>query len=286
MVSDQYSVHRIAHHHTKEWIYKKHYAKRRCAISYAFGLFNSEDVMVGVCTFGSPPNYRFNDGACIFKDYKVKTLELNRLVTNDELPRNTLSYFVSQCLKQLPQPTCIVSYSDPNEGHYGYIYQATNWIYTGESSPKYRYWFSDGSCFDIRRGIDKKVMEHGTIIKRKRLIPTQRYVYFNGNKMDKKIMRRSFKMKDLPYPKGNNKPYDASYQCETITLDDIQTNGDDKMKQTVKVQVDIKNGLVDRVEIPLTREDIIKIAMKKIESDNLNVDWSTARVLLEKIEEL
>ena len=38
---------------------------------------------------------------------------------------------VSKCLKLLPRPMIIVSYSDTRQGHNGYIYQATNWIYTG-----------------------------------------------------------------------------------------------------------------------------------------------------------
>ena len=48
------------------------------------------------------------------------------------------------------------TFADANMNHNGYIYQATNWIYTGESTPKYKYIFEDGSTFDIRRGIDKK----------------------------------------------------------------------------------------------------------------------------------
>lgn len=51
--------------------------------------------MVGVCTFGHPPNYNYNKGKCVFNDYEVLTLELNRLITNDGLERNVLSYFVS-----------------------------------------------------------------------------------------------------------------------------------------------------------------------------------------------
>lgn len=201
--------------------FKKHYAKRKCSVSYCFGLFNKYDELVGVCTFGYPPNYNYNDGKCIFNSYRVLTLELNRLITNDNLDKNSLSYFVSQSLKFLPKPTCIVSYADPNSGHYGYIYQATNWVYTGNSTPKYRYHFEDGSTFDIRRGIDLKIKEHGNIIKKEKLIPTQRYLFFNGNKKDVKLMKSDCKMDNLPYPKGLNSNYDTTYNCKKVKLEDI-----------------------------------------------------------------
>jgi len=185
---------------------KKHYAKRIPSISFCFGLYS--DKLEGVCSFGYPPNYNYNNGKCVFNEYQCLTLELNRLVVNDGLPKNSLSFFVSQCLKMLPKPSCIVSYADQNQGHNGYIYQATNWIYTGISTPKHQYIFEDGTKFDIRRGIDKK----GKLIDKIPMKPTHRYIYFIGSNNDIKNMKKHFKLKSLPYPKGDNKRYDASYQ--------------------------------------------------------------------------
>ena len=199
-----YSVKRLMKQEYMEWILKKHYAKRRCSVSYAFGLIKDLQIF-GVCTFGYPPNYMYNKGRCLFNDLEVTTLELNRLVTND-LDKNCLSYFVSQCLKLLPQPMAVISYADPNVYHTGYIYQATNWYYTGTSTPKKRYHFEDGSTFDIRRGIHTK----GNIVKVEKMKPTFRYLYLLGNKKEKKNMLRKLKMKLLPYPKGDNKRYDSS----------------------------------------------------------------------------
>ena len=201
----QMKVRPIQNFETESWILNKHYAKRMPSISFAFGLYD-EGILVGVCTFGYPPNYNYNEGKCVFEDYKCLTLELNRLVVNDGLPKNSLSFFVSRCLKQLPKPSCVVSYADPNNGHHGYIYQATNWIYTGVSSAKHRYIFEDGSEFDIRRGIDKK----GTVVDKILLEPTHRYLYLNGNKRDLKRMMSDLKLDSLPYPKGDNTNYDAS----------------------------------------------------------------------------
>jgi len=205
-IKNNYKVIPIQSYECNDWILYKHYAKRIPSISYAFGLF-IDNVLNGICTFGFPPNYNYNNGKCVFNNYSCLTLELNRLVVNDGLPSNSLSYFVSSCLKMLPSPCCIVSYADQNNGHNGYIYQATNWIYTGVSDVKYKYIFEDGSEFDIRRGIDRK----GKIVDKIKLKPTHRYIYFVGSKKEIKIMKKEFKMKIHPYPKGENKKYDASY---------------------------------------------------------------------------
>jgi len=202
-VKEIFDVREIDKGIAKPWILKKHYAERMPSVSYSFGLFGN-NTLVGVCTFGYPPNYEFNNGKCIFENYEVITLELNRLVTDDGLPKNALSFFVSKCLDELPKPSCVVAYADPNKGHKGYIYQATNWFYTGTSTPKHRYHFEDGTTFDIRRGIDKKEKEHGKIVKKEKIKPTHRYFYFNGHKLEKEKMKKELKYDIKEYPKGQN----------------------------------------------------------------------------------
>ena len=201
-VMNGFTVKRLYYGEHKDWILKKHYAKRICSVSYAFGLIKDLKI-IGVCTFGFPPNYNYNDGKCLFHNIKMKTLELNRLVINNSNQKNLLSYFLSSCLKLLPSPLALVSYADPNVNHTGYIYQATNWFYTGTSTAKKRYHFEDGSSFDIRRGIDNK----GKIISTEDLLPTHRYLYFIGNKKQKREMINDLKMKVYTYPKGQNQKY-------------------------------------------------------------------------------
>ena len=192
---------------TYEWLLYKHYAKRLAPISYAFGLYDKSK-LVGVMTFGCPPNKEYNDGKCVFNNMKIKVLELNRLIVNDGLKKNSLSFFVSQSLRQLKKPLCIVSYADPNHNHYGFIYQATNWIYTGKSSPKHRYYFEDGSTFDIRRGIENK----GKVVRVEKLKRTHRYLYFLANKKTKKNMYKNLKFDIKKYPKGDSQKYDTNYK--------------------------------------------------------------------------
>ena len=137
-MKDKYQIIPIDRSQYFEWIVKRHYAKTMPSVSFAFGLFDIKDSnnLVGVCTFGLPCR-NLNDGyACFGPEYPIKTWELNRLIVEEGLPKNSLSYFVSQSLKQMKTPCCIVSYADENNGHHGYIYQATNWMYVGKSKPE------------------------------------------------------------------------------------------------------------------------------------------------------
>lgn len=137
-IAEQFRVAPIEHQDCIQWCLYKHYAHRMPSISFAYGLFDKEGEMVGVCTFGVPASPSLVKGA-IGEEYKDNFLELNRLCVNDGLPKNALSFFVSQSLKMLPTPMVVVSYADSGQGHHGYIYQATNWVYTGITKPHLEY---------------------------------------------------------------------------------------------------------------------------------------------------
>ena len=152
-IKDKYTVRSIDTEQTKEWFLYKHYAHRMPSISYSFGLFNESNVLVGVCSFGMPPNY------IEMKAWEpFDLLELNRLVVNDGLEKNVLSYFVSKCLSLLPTPKVIISYSDFRAGHHGYIYQATNWVYTGVGGEGQK-------IYIMKDGSEKHQRHEDTIIK-------------------------------------------------------------------------------------------------------------------------
>lgn len=148
-----YTVKSIDKFQCKDWLINKHYAKRMPSIEYSFGIYK-DITLVGICTFGPPPRV-MNNGESIFKQYRVKTLELNRLVVNEGLEKNTLSFFVAKCLHAIPKPCCIVSYADHTFGHHGYIYQATNWIYTGLNQIHERQIFYNGKEVHPRTACSK-----------------------------------------------------------------------------------------------------------------------------------
>ena len=192
---------------------QKHYAKRICSVSYCFGLVKDEKI-IGICTFGFPPNYNYNQGKCIYNTYECLTLELNRLVINKNDEKNLLSFFLSNAIKLLPKPTTLVSYADPAQRHNGGIYQATNWIYQGEGlnlMPNYSVsltkepynWIHSRTVFSRfgSHNIEKLKKAIGDTFWRMREPEKHRYVYFLGSKKENKLFINTLKHPKLTYPK-------------------------------------------------------------------------------------
>ena len=152
---------------------------------------------------------------------EFKLIELNRLVINEGLEKNVLSFLIGQSFNFLPKPLVLVSYADSSQNHHGYIYQATNWIYTGLSIPFKDYYIKgmehlhNGTIMDMSRGKENRVQwlkdkfgDNLIMIERAR---KHRYFMFLGNKKEVKIMNKMLPYKKETYPKGENKRYNASY---------------------------------------------------------------------------
>jgi hypothetical protein len=214
-IKEKYRVKSIDTYLCKDWLLNKHYAKRLCSISYSFGLFNEDNILVGICTFGSPPSRALCIGVCGIENSN-KVNELNRLCVNDGLEKNVLSYFVSNCLNSLPNNLIIVSYADTSQGHHGYIYQATNWIYTGLSAKRTERYDIKNPNRHSKSVTENKNTNYKDLAIRERP-QKHRYIFFTGNKTEVRILKQKLKYKQEPYPKGENSRYDSSYKPNVQT---------------------------------------------------------------------
>lgn len=115
------------------FILEIHYAKRWPSISYAFGLFR-DGVLEGVVTYGTPASAPLRSGIA-GPELAHAVLELNRLCLSSNV-RNDASFLVGRSLKLLPKNRIIVSFADISQGHVGYVYQATNFLYCGLSAKR------------------------------------------------------------------------------------------------------------------------------------------------------
>jgi hypothetical protein len=218
VIPKKYKVISVKINTVKEWFLKKHYAKRLPMCSYCFALLDENNITVGVCSFGQTPSIQLNKS---LSNGLFDVIELNRLVTNDNLERNTTSYFVSKCLNMLPKPIVIVSFADISKNHNGYIYQATNWIYTGLNAERYEWKSKSNPNLHYRNiaekyiGVDKNKIED---LYRQKLSRKHRYVYFLGSKKEKKNMNKNLKYDIKPYPKGESKNYNADYNPSIQTI--------------------------------------------------------------------
>ena len=202
------------------WLLQKHYAKRIPSISYAFGLYE-ENQLIGVVTYGSPASHTLCIGIC-GKEWSDKVLELNRLCLQDN-SKNQASFLVANSIKLLPKPTIVVSFADSVQGHVGYVYQATNFIYTGLSA-RHMEWAIKGQEHKHGRHIgggltlDKIKEKYGDDFYFKERSRKHRYILFHGDKKQKKTMRSLLKYDVLPYPKGDTKQYDSGGIVQTQSL--------------------------------------------------------------------
>lgn len=177
-----------------------HYAKRFPSISYYFGLFDADE-LIGVVCYGTPASHSLTIGIC-GKKYKSQVLELNRLVLKYNR-KNEASYLVSKSLKLLPKPKIIVSYADTSQNHVGVVYKASNFIYTGLSDKRTE-WAMKGSKLHSKTICDSYSLEHRKSNDQFYLIDRprkHRYIYFLGNKKQKKQYLLDLKYNVKEYPK-------------------------------------------------------------------------------------
>lgn len=200
-IKEKYFVRPIDSNQCKEWLLYKHYAKRLCNIRYSFGLYRNEN-LVGVITFGSMASPAPCVGVCGEK-YRNEVIELNRLCVKDGEDKNATSFLVGNALRMIDTPKIILSYADTAQNHIGYIYQATNWIYTGLSAKR------TDPDHDSNNAHNRHSFVKG--LPQKERPRKHRYVYFVGNKREVKERKKALKYPIEKYPKGESKRYDASY---------------------------------------------------------------------------
>ena len=210
-----YKVLPISYNDTKPFILHIHYTKRMpSVIQYSFGLFYKNE-LVGVVCYGSPASQALCKGVAGIEN-KPLVKELSRLVLKNNI-KNEASFLVSKSLKMLEKPLIIVSYADTSQHHTGYIYQATNFIYTGLSDKRTEW----------RQKNSNKHSRHLTSTKRKEnpdnfyLIQRpqkHRYIYIIANKKDKKNLLKKLNYPILDYPKFQNKNYKTDTNITTQGL--------------------------------------------------------------------
>ena len=103
-----------------------HYSGGCAPGKFYFGLFRGAE-LIGVICYGDPT------GRGQKKCYNVD-IELRRLCCIDDTPKNTESFFIGKTLRELKKLGIrrILSLADPEYGHNGTIYKASNFILFGE----------------------------------------------------------------------------------------------------------------------------------------------------------
>jgi hypothetical protein len=200
----EYRVEPIEKQDTHWFMLNLHYAKRIPSVSFAYGLIHNND-LVGVVTYGTPPSSTLCRGIC-GDQYQNHVVELNRLVLKNN-GKNEASRLVGGSIKLLPTPKIVVSFADSAQDHYGYVYQATNFLYTGLSAKfvdprvkglEHQHHATYAHGLTNKEVVEKYGSENVYFIERSR---KHRYIKFVGDKREIKEMVNALKYEVLPYPK-------------------------------------------------------------------------------------
>jgi len=189
---NQLSVRPISYESTKPFILNIHYARRMPSISHSFGLYEGSQ-LIGVITYGMPSSNNLCEGIC-GKENRKNVIELNRLCLSHNRP-NEASMLVGRSLQMLPKPMIVVSYADSGQKHVGIVYQATNFLFTGTTKLR-----------TDPLGESNKHARHTACAGAGRTIrfPKHRYVYFVGNKTERKRLRKQLLYPVIPYIKNDS----------------------------------------------------------------------------------
>tara|TARA_Y100000114_G_scaffold119137_1_gene113735 strand:+ start:305 stop:1054 length:750 start_codon:yes stop_codon:yes gene_type:complete len=221
------SVREIPRKLAKEMIIEYHYSKQWTKCSVALGLYHltgkehqffdePEEKLIGTICYGDPIGR--HSGASISESISRKAVfELVRLFVHDGYGSNIESYLIGEGFKWLKQNRkdikALISYSDPQQGHVGTIYQATNWLYQGNKiRPNDSWlfkWEEDGkwqhgrTIFPYYGTNDIEKMRD--LVKKdfwvKKELRKHRYIYLLVSKNIKRKVIKDLKHPILPYPK-------------------------------------------------------------------------------------
>ena len=168
----------------------------------AFGVFLGRR-LVGALTLGVGPTnaHRLVDGAA-----PTDCLILTRFCLADQLPTNSESRVLGIVLRVMRRNTSVkflISYADPDQGHLGTIYQASNWLYTGLSEAMPLYDIGDGKPRHSRSlshayGTHsvRHFQRHGVRVKLVPQAAKHRYIFFLDHTWRPRLLTPV-----LPYPR-------------------------------------------------------------------------------------
>lgn len=197
----------------KDFMSTHHYSQTCPNLYYALGFYHEGQLACLAC-YG-PPGGRLIAQALLNDGTAKNVSELVRLFAFDWSPKNTESYCIGKSINWLkhncPNLELLVSYADPNWGHLGIIYQATNWLYTGQGSrivDAYEF-FIDGEWTHPRTvfaqcgttNLKKVNAFFGRDIEVRLIKHKHRYIYILGDKRQRKNVMGKLKVSAQSYPK-------------------------------------------------------------------------------------
>lgn len=198
-----FTVERIDYRRAMSAVVGLHYLHREPPCTHAFGLFDPNGQLCGVCIYGTPSSAPLRRGIA-GEEHKNNVIELTRLWVHDGVPKNGESFLIGRTLPLIDKEI-VVAFADTSEGHLGVVYQASNWLYTGLSA-KRTDWTVEGldrhgQTIADRFTADAVREKYGAAFSLRDRPRKHRYVYLRGTKRRVRALRAALRYPVLPYPK-------------------------------------------------------------------------------------
>ena len=210
----------------KKMIEKNHYTHKWTSCNVSLGIYEkmgdhnffdtSENKLIGCIVYGYPICNHGSDSISPIITHR-QVFELTRLWIADGHGSNIESWFIGQSFKWLranrPEIKCIISYADPEQGHRGTIYQATNFLFQNTTKKQSSLlvsftntpynWIHSKTIYDRLGTHDIKEWKEKLPkpFWYKTISTKYRYIYPFGNKQETKKILKTLKHPVLPYPK-------------------------------------------------------------------------------------
>ncbi len=102
------------------------------------------------------------------------------------------------------------SYSDPDAGEIGTVYQASNWIYCGLTAKRPDYFLNGTRWVGHMKKGDASILQKGERTRK------GRYIYVLGSKSERRAIKRELNWKQQPYPKRAAEVSEATRDGSTV----------------------------------------------------------------------
>ena len=205
------SVGPVAAHDVREFAKRYHYTGSADSIAWRWGLWDGP-VLHGVVAYNM---LTANVCRSVFgAEHADHVWHMSRLILSEESPRNSESRLIGGSLRliyrQYPEVWAVLTYAAQHVNHIGYVYQATNALYTGLAAGGECVYMDADGLQRSRRGLDIAKHDGASLADRAAArgwtrveVPKKhRYVYILGSKTQRRQRMALLKYPVLPYPKA------------------------------------------------------------------------------------
>lgn len=194
----------VAPSDVQEFARRYHYTGVGNNLNWRWGLWHGP-VLLGVVSYNMPTR---SVCASVFgPEHLHQVWHMGRLILADSAPRNSESRLIGGSLRAImrehPEVWAVLTYAATDAGHIGYVYQATNALYTGtggdpvfyvDQAGQRRGTHLDGHAVTAERAAELGWTRMQGSVK-------HRYVYVLGTGRQRKERLAALRFPVLPYPK-------------------------------------------------------------------------------------